>query len=708
MVIEETGLLSPVSPLSIIHHLSLSSSGEDQEDNQLFLSLTRRRHVSAAVLVADAQADLKGFMDRASCLQKLIKRHHVRTHSLSESLYALRSTLIRFAIAVQETSQLRQRINLAMSPSITVLQLFGKVHRYEVLLSQGPNGDVGRYIHYISSLKQLVLDLEMRGPIAMESLQEMIRYLISHNAAVVDQGLLKRLHETSFALGALQAKQDNVKAPELVLEEAFDKVETEFRRILADNGRTSAVAGQASLENPGILDMRSIPPTSLPSPVAQLLEIVATNLAAQNRLMSCLARYEDVRGWKLSDSFQSLGPSYMTYLSPKALDSLPWPTLEEYIALWNQHMFVFVEYFLKPERSLFDSIFSSLTSDSHKCSTCFAQIALKSGLDTLLGFGEAFAKSQKEPQKIFKFLDMFTTLDNLHLSLEETLDGEAGCSDARRRVVELQKRLMRGACAVLWEFGLQVEVQREGAVPEDGGVLKLVSYVINYLKYLTSDLYRDTLAEVLRIERSWKGGSMQEAELSNVVFHIMESLQKNVEHRSQMIGEPALSCVFRMNNCWYIYTRAESSHLGTLLGDYWLNEQRERVEHIAIQYQREAWSGVLSHLSMEGFQGGTNAKTKELFCSRIEAFEEALADMHLKHSRWWISSVELREQIGVSVLNFIVPAYRSYVFNCGQLFQQKALPQSLPTAEALELMLVSLFQERANPGQKSYTTIMDM
>ncbi|KAI5060805.1 hypothetical protein GOP47_0025225, partial [Adiantum capillus-veneris] len=301
-----------------------------------------------------------------------------------------------------------------------------------------------------------------------------------------------------------------------------------------------------------------------------------------------------------------------------------------------------------------------------------------------------------------KFLDMFTTLDNLHLSLEQVLHGEAGCGDARKRIVDLQKRFIHGACAVLWEFGLQVEVQREGAVPEDGGVLKLVSFVINYLKYLMSDLYRGTLAEVLRIERIWRGGSMQEAELSNVVFHVMESLQKNIEHRSQMIGEPALSCVLRMNNYWYIYTRAESSDLGELLGDDWLNEQRERVEHIAIQYQREAWCGVLSHLSMEGLQGGAgNARTKELFRSRIEAFEEALADMLLKHSKWWISSPELREQVGVSVLNFIVPAYRSYVFNCGQLFQQKVLPQSQLTAENLELMLMSLFQERPILVQKS-------
>ena len=113
-------------------------------------------------------------------------------------------------------------------------------------------------------------------------------------------------------------------------------------------------------------------------------------------------------------------------------------------------------------------------------------------------FGEGVARSNKEPQKLFKLLDMFDSLEKLKTEFSEIFEGEAG-ADICTRFRELEKLLVHSSSKVFWEFGLQIEGNSDGfPPPQDGSVPKLVRYAINYLKYLASETYSAPKAKFYR------------------------------------------------------------------------------------------------------------------------------------------------------------------------------------------------------------------
>ena len=127
-------------------------------------------------------------------------------------------------------------------------------------------------------------------------------------------------------------------------------------------------------------------------------------------------------------------------------------------------------------------------------------------------FGEGVARSNKEPQKLFKLLDMFDSLEKLKTEFSEIFEGEAG-ADICTRFRELEKLLVHSSSKVFWEFGLQIEGNSDGfPPPQDGSVSKLVRYSINYLQYLASETYSAPMAKVLLTEKLWKAGILSKPE----------------------------------------------------------------------------------------------------------------------------------------------------------------------------------------------------
>lgn len=189
-----------------------------------------------------------------------------------------------------------------------------------------------------------------------------------------------------------------------------------------------------------------------------------------------------------------LNPDYLKRYTPEEIDEMQWEDLETSISLWMQHLELAVKAVLVSEKRLCRGVLGGLMGGAI-WPECFIKIADKI-MAVFFRFGEGVARSDKAPQKLFKLLDMFDSLEALKPEFEEVFEGEAG-ADICARFRELEKLLVHASTRVFWELGLQIEGSQDGLPPPvDGSVPKLVRYAVNYLKNLAVDSYSSPMEKV--------------------------------------------------------------------------------------------------------------------------------------------------------------------------------------------------------------------
>jgi exocyst complex protein 7 len=359
---------------------------------------------------------------------------------------------------------------------------------------------------------------------------------------------------------------------------------------------------------------------------------------------------------------------YLRTYSPEEIDDMKWESLETAISLWIQHFGVAVKRVLVSEKKLFGQVLGGLM-DGLVWPECFVKIADKI-MAVFFRFGEGVARSSKEPEKLFKLLDMFDSLQKLkpHFCLVFDEDCEEAGGDIWSRFRELEKLLIHASSKVFWEFGLQIEGNSDGfPPPKDGSVTKIVRYAINYLKYLATDNYRAVMAKVLRTEQIWKSGILskpaesEEDLLKEAVSNVMEALRRNVESKCARYRDKILAHVFSMNTYWYIYMRSKNTELGKLLGEEYLKTKYKAVaEESAYMYQKQAWGPLVRMLDKKDLM--KRQSKEELVClvrKKVEEFTKGVDENLVIHRSgcYSISDAGLREQIREAITKLLVPAY---------------------------------------------------
>jgi hypothetical protein len=115
-----------------------------------------------------------------------------------------------------------------------------------------------------------------------------------------------------------------------------------------------------------------------------------------------------------------------------------------------------------------------------------------------------------------------------------------------------------GASKAFWEIRGWVEEQKEPQT-HDGGVMKLCSFVVNYMNYLRSHQSR------------WRDdGSPQQKSLAQGLLMPLQALERQVEARAEEMLDRPLRHLFLMNNFQYIYIRVEKTRLKDFLDDSWI------------------------------------------------------------------------------------------------------------------------------------------
>lgn len=410
---------------------------------------------------------------------------------------------------------------------------------------------------------------------------------------------------------------------------------------------------------------------------------------------------QQVRYRRAAKALMRLNPDYLRTYTPEEIDKMEWESLETAMSLWVQHFELAVKTVFVSEKNLCKQVLGGLP-EVLVWLECFVKIADKI-MAVFFRFGEGVARSSKEPEKLFKLLEMFDSLEKLKLKFSEVFEGESG-ADICIRFRELEKLLVHASSKVFWEFGLQIEGTSDGSPPpQDGSVPKLVRYAINYLKYLTTETYSAAMAKVFRTEQVWKAGVLSKPEtdenlLKDAISNIMEALQRNIESKTSRYKDKLLPHVFVMNTYWYIYMRSRNTELGKLLGEQYLKKTYKTVaEESAYMYQRLAWGPLVKLLEKEDLQEENHdSRGKGAFLrAKMEAFFNCFDEISQRHRGGYsIPDADLRAQIREATVKLVVPVYSEFLNKHSTLLPVK----SYVSPESLQGLLGQVFNGTDRTG----------
>ncbi|XP_030537852.2 exocyst complex component EXO70I-like [Rhodamnia argentea] len=638
--------------------------------------------------------DLKSLLRKSADLDRNMEKMDKRFDLIDQSLSLASRRIAPLQSMVMANKALDTRINRAITPALSLIhsfRLFESLQADIVDLSARLSDEVApslnwleRLLEYINCVDQLntaVRSISEEGEPAIQKLQEVVEFLSRTKAT--DNFRTHRLRETLVTLKALYETEVDAMRFEGLLDEALLQLQDEYEGLLQqlkhENVREAEECGDGKVAGSELGSDQEV----------EALRRISETLAANDCLDICIDIFIKVRYRRAAKALMRLNPEYLKTYTPEEIDKMEWESLETAITLWIQHFELALKTVLVSERRLCNQVLGGLM-DGLVWPECFVKIADKI-MAVFFRFGEGVARSKKEPQKLFKLLDMFDSLEKLKAEFIQIFEGESG-TDICIRFRELEKLLVAASSKVFWEFGLQIEGNSDGLPPpQDGSVLKLVRYAINYLKYLVDETYSGPMAKVLQTEQVWRAGILSKPELEedllrDAVSNVMEALQRNVESKRGRYKEKILPHVFAMNTYWYIYMRTRNTELGKLLGEKYMKKGYKVVaEESAYLYQKQAWGSLVRLLEAKADDPGNKTRAS----ARMEAFLNGLEEASQKHrSSYAIPDADLREQIKEATVKLVVPAYAEFVSAHGSVLKEG----SYASADSIRELLSQVFE----------------
>ncbi|CAM6082275.1 unnamed protein product [Calypogeia fissa] len=642
-------------------------------------------------------------LEKSKATSLAIDKSSDKLRGITDRLPALEAAVRPLQSQSRLMKELIEKVDRAIEPAETALKTFDILRTQEKIIKGDPLSDMPMYLASLSQIEEVVAYLPRNCMSALEFMADAKDYLARSNLA--DKYRLYRLTER------LASVKEDINSNSRggwdmgLVKIALGKLDGVFQTVLLD--KSEAISLPEAVDRPEDPSEAQAPPPLpilLPPPIVLELQTIVERLQVHNWTDNILECFAEVRLTIIRQSLRSLKPEYLQFSTSEKVDKLDWSDLEGMIQLWTQHIEVACTILFKSERRLCARVFEKL--EKERWIRCWGKIA-SGGFGPFLSFGEGVVDSQTAPEKLFKLLDMYDTMENLLPHVFEIFEGpDAGCGEVKVRSRELLKGIAHRASETVWELCRFVE-EGKGDAPSDGGRSRLCSYVVNYVKYLVSEFYGPIMTKIVRTEKSWQDKDPREDSpdkwLSLVVACVMQSLEKHVVKQSKSYNDPALANIFMLNNFWYMMTRAKDSDIGPLLGETWMKDTKIKVQQHTNAYQRESWSKPLSYLSRDSSSVSSSGKgaVRDLARQRLKNFNMDFEENCRKHSTWVISEQDLKEGIRLAVTQAVVPAYRSYVqAYSGVLEQAGNVGKYMKfSPEEVEAMLEDLFEVRSPEGR---------
>jgi hypothetical protein len=361
-----------------------------------------------------------------------------------------------------------------------------------------------------------------------------------------------------------------------------------------------------------------------------------------------------------------LNPAYLKSYTPEEIDAMEWESLESAMALWSPHFHVAIASVLVAERRLCARVLEPLPPAVWP--ECFAKIAARI-VAAFFRFADGVSAAAREPQRLFKLLDMLDAVVLERERLDELFTSESATLVAiRERTREVERALARAASGVFFEFGLRIEtLYVTGAGGADAGhVPKIVRYAVNYLKCLASDDYRALMDTALRADLD--GGDEGEGEgggrapLAEAAASVLEALHRHVEAARRVCSDTVASHVMAMNAYWYIYMRSRGSELAKLVGeDAMRRRYKAAAEEAAWEYQDVVWTPLVRLVSGSS-SGAPKTWSPDDAREKAVAFADKLEERVRRHgAEYKIPDGDLRGQIKVAAAKAVRGAYAGFL-----------------------------------------------
>nr|KYP57080.1 Exocyst complex component 7 [Cajanus cajan] len=636
-----------------------------------------------------ACSDIKTLLRASEQTEDNLGKAETRLEIMQGSLSAASRRILPLQSLAMSRKALDTRITRAVSPALALLDTFKATESLQGRLvelaarleaEESRHRRAERLAEYVACVEEVGAGINLiceEVEVVVQRLQEVVEFIGRTKAA--DQERSGRLREALVALKALYESEVDEMRFEGILDQALVRVQDEFEEMLLRIKHRTV--GDFSHHQLGS------------DTEVQVLRRISTTLAANDCLDICIDIYVKARYRRAAKALMKLNPDYLRTYTPEGIDEMEWETLETAITLWIQHLEVAVKKVLLSEKKLCERVLGDIM-EGLVWPECFIKISDKI-MAVFFRFGEGVARSSKEPQKLFKLLDMFESLESLKSEMPQIFEGESG-SDICTRFRELEKLIIDASSKVFCEFGLQIEGNIDGLPPpQDGSVPKLVRYAINYLKYLTTVNYKASMVKILRTQQTWKGVDGDETDedlLRHAILNVMEALQRNIESKRSCCRDKVLVHVFTMNTYWYIYMRTKNTELGEVLGEQCMREGYKAVaEESAYLYQKQAWGGLVRVLDVEGLREEGKGSVGRVVSEKIEKFLKGLNEVCERHRGVYsIPDADLREQMREATVRLVVPSYAEFLEAYSGLVQRKGYP----SVERVKVLVGKVFDGR--------------
>ncbi|ESQ30302.1 hypothetical protein EUTSA_v10012056mg [Eutrema salsugineum] len=602
---------------------------------------------------------LKNEMEKSETFSLVLHKTGSKLEEINHKLVSLEADV---KVERWRSSPFSDHIRHTIAPMSGVLRVFATVQELERSLFS--SNEVLGYVSDVKRLGEAVSFLSSSCVLALHWLEDTIDFL-TENGMPEDHPCGLRFKTWIEHVQELQRTEARAYLRGGSLFTALEYLETEFKRIL------KAGFSEANLRK---------------------LQAIIKRLDAHSRLTNCVPVYIKARTKVIQKRLE------IDYLERTITEADSVQDIEGDIDQWKLDMEIAVKDIYHFESKLCDQVFEDVGKDVPL--RCFGEIASNSGIFPLLRFGTRISKCKKDPPKLLKLLDCFSTMDTIRIEFNQLFRAEQ-CSEIRRATRELISNLVNGVCEIFWELPFQVELQRPNCPPLDGGVPKLVSVVTEYCNKLLENNNKPILSKILEIDLGWKNKKYQEELLTGHMYSILREIALNLDVWSSSDKGTTLSCIFMMNNhCHFCGLR--ETHLGKMMGESWLSAHEQYKDYYAALYVKESLEKLLSLLNYKAQRKRSGESIKRT----LQAFAKGFDEIYTKQSDWVIEDEKLRWKIRQAMVRTVVPRYRSYLQSYIMLLVGEGPVGSGKhlnyTPKGLEMKLKTMFQSKEETEKRYY------
>ncbi|KAK4342947.1 hypothetical protein RND71_038763 [Anisodus tanguticus] len=390
------------------------------------------------------------------------------------------------------------------------------------------------------------------------------------------------------------------------------------------------------------------------------LRLIAECMISSGYTKECLQIYNVMRKSIIDEGINRLS---VEKLSSSQVHKMHWEVVDLKIKDWLNAVDVAMKILFNGERILCDHVFAS--SDAIR-ESCFTEIS-KDGALILFSFPEIVAKnSKKSPEKVFRLLDMYTSIAEHWPEIETTFSFDSESAIRSQALISLVK-LGESIRTALAEFETALQKESSKSTVAGGGIHHLTVEAMNYITLLVD--YSNVLSDILAESPPPAKGSLPES-----YFGIADSdespapaislrfawliliLLCKLDVKAKHYKDVSLAYLFLANNLRYVVVKVLSSNLKYLLGENWISKQEGKIKKFGLNYERLGWSHVIESLPIEPNATMDPQQVKEIFKRFNSSFEQA----HRKQSVCVVPNSKLRDDLKVSIARKILPAYREF------------------------------------------------